>query len=202
MAEVDAIILAAGLSRRMGARNKLLIEIEGGPMVRRVVETYRAAIDGPVTVVTGHEAARIVQALDGLAVGFVHNPDFAQGQQRSVAVGLGVPSSATATLIGLADQPALTSHDLRALIAAHERGDPSRITIPHHGTQRGNPIVVPAALRARLLENPDRPGCMRFTRDHPELVQRPQLPAEGFYLDVDTPDALAAFQKTHERRAS
>ena len=202
MAEVDAIILAAGLSRRMGARNKLLIEIGGTPMVRRVVETYLGAIDGPVTVVTGHEAAHIVQALDGLPVGFVHNPDFAQGQQGSVAAGLRAPSTALATLIGLGDQPALTPDDLRALVTAHAAGDPAKITIPHNETTRGNPIVVPATLRARLLENPERPGCMRFTREHPELVQRPQLAAEGFYVDVDTPDAISAFRKDHERRAS
>lgn len=202
MAEIDAILLAAGLSRRMGARNKLLADIFGKPMIRHVAETYLAVVDGPVSVVTGHERERIEAALDGLAVRFVHNRDYAAGQQSSVAAGLAAGSNAAATLIGLGDQPALRPADLAALIAAHAGGDPGKITIPHDGTRRGNPIAVPAVLRPRLTDNPDRPGCMRFTREHPDLVQWPRLDAVGFYLDVDTPEALAAFRHTRERSAS
>ena len=35
-----AVLLAAGMSRRMGERNKLLIEIGGVPLVRRIARVY------------------------------------------------------------------------------------------------------------------------------------------------------------------
>ena len=49
---IAALVLAAGRSARMGAVNKLLIGIDGKPMVRRVAETALAA--GLKPVIVGH----------------------------------------------------------------------------------------------------------------------------------------------------
>ena len=192
MNDVTAILLAAGMSQRMGAENKLLLPVNGAPMVRCVAETYLAAIDGPVTVVTGYDAARLRDVLSGLPVTFAHNPSFESGQPSSVAAGLAHAPEADLLLIGLADQPLLKPGDLADLLALHRASDPGKITIPMHRGVRGNPIVVPRSLRPRLTENPDRPGCMRFTRDHPEHVQAADLSAPGFYTDIDTPADYAA----------
>ncbi|ABD55008.1 nucleotidyltransferase family protein [Jannaschia sp. CCS1] len=195
MRDVTAILLAAGLSRRMGERNKLLLPVGGVPMIRHVVDVYNAATSGSVLVVTGHEASDVAAALDGSGATTVFNPDFAQGQPTSVACGLRNAPEARALFIGLGDQPLLTADDLHALLAAHAAADPSRISIPALGDQRGNPIVVPSPLRAPLLADPRSPGCKTFTRTHPEHVQFHVLPSSGFYADVDTPaayDALTA----------
>ena len=73
---IAAIVLAAGLSRRMG-RPKALLPLGGLPMIVRVVEPILAigSID-PVVVVTGHQASQVVGAMDGCGVEFVHNSDF------------------------------------------------------------------------------------------------------------------------------
>jgi molybdenum cofactor cytidylyltransferase len=192
MHRAAAIILAAGLSQRMGARNKLLLTIDGAPMIRRVVAQYRAALDGPITVVTGHEAEAVEVALAGLDVHCVFNPDYAEGQQTSVACGLAHCPEAEMVLIGLGDQPLLRANDIIALLDVHERSAQGQISIPAISDVRGNPIVVPRKLRAQLTQDPARPGCMRFTREHPELVYRHPLTAKGFYTDVDTPESYAA----------
>lgn len=204
----SAIILAAGQSRRMGALNKLLLSVNGVPMVRHVVNQYRAAIDGQITIVVGHEADKVKEALEGTSTHCVFNPDHANGQQSSVACGLAHAPAAGLVLIGLGDQPLLRTADIRDLVAAHQ--DDTKISIPVSGDKRGNPIAVPHALRARLTADPARPGCMRFTRDHPEMVHRHRLPAEGFYADIDTPEDYAALlqkgplshEKTHHYSAS
>ncbi len=194
MSEATAILLAAGLSRRMGAKNKLLLPIRGTPMVRHVALTYLAAIDGPLTVVTGFKADRIAAALalQGLDVKLAHNGAFDSGQPSSIAAGLAAAPDADLLLIGLADQPLLSAADITTLIESHRNADLARITIPMEGERRGNPIVVPQTLRARLTENPDRPGCMRFTRQYPEHVQRAPMNAAGFYDDIDTPEEFRA----------
>ena len=56
---VGAVVLAAGLSRRMGGANKLLAEFDGEPLVARAVDAVLASRARPVVVVTGHEAARV-----------------------------------------------------------------------------------------------------------------------------------------------
>ena len=195
MDSFGSIILAAGLSRRMEDRNKLLLPIHGKPMIRHVVETYIAALDGQVCVVTGFESDRIEAALDGLPIQFVHNADFDAGQPFSVRAGLLKARGSQQYLIGLGDQPHLTADDLRALITAHLAGDIQKISIPLQDTARGNPIVVPAAMRARLLADQANPGCGKFTRAHPELTQHVPMTQAGFFNDIDTPAAFEAFEQ-------
>lgn len=196
MHNVSVIILAAGLSRRMGDRNKLLLPIGGVPMIRHMVNTYRAFTQGPIVVVTGHEAEKVTACLTDCDAQTIFNPDYANGQQTSVTCGLRAVSGDGPILIGLGDQPELTSNDLVDLLAAHRAADPSRISIPMVGHQRGNPIIVPRALQDRLLADPRSPGCKTFTRAHPEHVQFHALTSPGFYADVDTPAAYEAL-KTH-----
>ena len=194
MRDVTAIILAAGLSRRMGARNKLLLPHGDVPMIRHMVDVYGAATAGPVLVVTGHQANEIKTALAGSGAKTVFNPAYGDGQPTSVACGLRAARDDDTVLIGLGDQPLLNVADIRSLLAAHVATDSARISIPAVDQKRGNPIVVPANLRARLLANPRSPGCKKFTQTHPEHVQFHPLASPGFYMDVDTPEAYAAFQ--------
>ena len=88
MPRIAALLLAAGQSRRMGAVNKLLADIDGAPMVRRVAEALAASKTwGPTLAVTGHEAVRVREALAGLDVTFVHNADYADGLSASLRRG-------------------------------------------------------------------------------------------------------------------
>lgn len=176
----------------MGERNKLLLDINGVPMIRHMVDTYHAATDGPVLVVTGHQAAEVEACLTDCDVRIVYNPDFLNGQQTSVACALRSAAKAERIMIGLGDQPYLTSDDLRVLLAAHDAADPARISIPLLDEKRGNPIVIPDALRPRLLADRKSPGCKTFTRANPDHVQFHALSSPGFYADVDTPEAYAA----------
>jgi molybdenum cofactor cytidylyltransferase len=193
MPKTVAILLAAGLSSRMGARNKLLLPVHGRPMIRHMVDTYHTATGQDVCVITGHEADEVAHALKDAPAKLYFNPDYEQGQPTSVACGLQSAPTCDRLLIGLSDQPLLTDADLSSLLDAHDEGDASKISIPLHCDQRGNPIVVPASLRARLLEDPRSPGCKKFTRAFPEHVQFHTLSQHGFYADIDTPDAYASF---------
>ncbi len=200
MNKVVTILLAAGLSRRMGARNKLLLPVAGVPMIRHMVDLYKRATDGPVWVVTGHDRSKVEHALQNSGAVTVFNPNYADGQMTSVARGLATAPAAEVVLLGLGDQPMLTPADISTLITAHHAGDPARISIPVHGDARGNPIAIPAPLRARLLDDPRAPGCKKFTRQNPQHVQFHTLPARGFYADIDTPEAYENFADLEDAR--
>lgn len=125
-----------------------------------------------------------------------------KGQPFSVRAGLCDAPFAGQLLVGLGDQPLLTSDDLHALVSAHLVGDAARISIPHNRAQRGSPIVVPAQLRGRLQKDAAHPGCAKFTRANPDLVQHISLSQPGFCSDIDTPADFAAFRKSATERSS
>lgn len=195
MTEFTAILLAAGLSRRMGVRNKMLLNWHGQPVIRHVARTYLAALGPNVIVVTGYQAGAVRQALRGLDLTFAHNPNFESGQQSSVALGLSHAPADRSILVGLGDQPLLTSQDLVQLMAAHNATDPSKISIPFQDERRGNPVILPARLIPRVLADDVRPGCKRFIDANSHHVQKLIVATPGCFTDIDTPDAYAKHLK-------
>jgi len=196
--ETAAIVLAAGLSRRMGAINKLLIEIDGVPMIRRPVQICLEVCDGPVTIVTGHQREAVEQALAGLEISFVFNPDFEAGQKTSVAAGLVASTDAKDTLIALGDQPFLRVEHISWLLTQHRQNENPLITVPIKEGQRGNPLVVPHSLKPMLLADRRSPGCQKFTRENPALVCFAATQISAFFSDIDTPEELETLQIDRE----
>jgi len=80
---IAGILLAAGSATRMG-RNKLLLELDGEPLVRRAARRALEAGLDPLLVVVGHEAAAVRAALSGLGCRFVDNPEWRRGQTSSI----------------------------------------------------------------------------------------------------------------------
>jgi len=137
--DMDVIILAAGLSRRMGAENKLLMDMGGKPMARQTVELYRRVFSS-VHIVLGHEAADIKAALqEGLGVSFIFNADYSAGHHSSVRCGLrAINNKKRAVLIALADQPFLGEAELTAYVRAYQDGAEDKAFIPFYQAQRGH----------------------------------------------------------------
>src|SRR6201987_4453208 len=103
----------------MGAPNKLLAEIGGRPLFRIVTEQALASKARPVIVVTGHQRERVEAALAGLAVTFVHNPDYAEGMSTSVKAGIAaVPADADGAIVCLGDMPQVDAKLIDRLLAA------------------------------------------------------------------------------------
>ncbi|WP_339427016.1 nucleotidyltransferase family protein, partial [Pseudomonas proteolytica] len=124
--EVAAIVLAAGRSTRMGGPNKLLAELDGRKLVRIATEQALASKASEVIVVTGHQSELVEQALAGLEVRFVKNPDFAGGIASSVKSGISAVSEACAgAVVCLGDMPLIDAGLIDRLIDsfAPDRGN-------------------------------------------------------------------------------
>jgi len=191
--DVAVVLLAAGLSRRMGARNKLLINIEGEPLVRRVARTYLAT-GAQVHVVLGHEAERVRAALDDLTLTFIENPHFADGQASSVRVGIdSLSGNHDVVLVALADQIALNAEDISNLLEAFAKGDRGCILVPYYEEQRGNPVAFPGKLIAEMAAGGHHAACREFIDNNPQLMRRYEAANAHFVTDIDTPEDLVAF---------
>lgn len=140
---VTGVVLAAGLSKRFGARlPKQLHEIDGEPLVRRVARAALGSKLERVVVVTGHRAAEVGAAIADLAVEVVVNPDFARGQSTSVRAGLArVGSEADAAMFVPCDLPHLDSGTLDRLLAAYGASS-ARIVVPTAAGRRRAPVLI------------------------------------------------------------
>ena len=196
---VAAIVLAAGQSRRMGARNKLLAELEGRPMVRRVVEAALGTGAAPVIVVTGHEAEAVTAALSGLEVRRVHNTDYAAGLSTSLHRGLAaLPEDAEGALVCLGDMPRIGPAVLERLIAAFNPLEGRAVCVPVWRGKRGNPVLFASRFAAEIQEIAGDVGARHLLGEYPELVCEVAMDdleaGDGVLLDVDTPEALEALK--------
>lgn len=186
---IAAVVLAAGASRRMEGKNKLLLDVGGKPMVRRTVETVLAFGAVETVIVTGHDANAVGAALADLPVTLVHNRDHQHGQPTSVAAGVrALRKAVDAVMVILGDQPLLTVDDLRALVTAYQDLDGRSILIPEHDGKRGNPIVFAARHIPEVVHGGVRIGCRHLIETHGDAVARIAMASEAFTVDCDTPE--------------
>jgi molybdenum cofactor cytidylyltransferase len=191
---IASIVLAAGSSRRMGSRNKLLRPFRGRPLLRWPVDAALAAALGPVVVVTGHERAPVEAALPEDGVIRAHNPDFGGGMASSLACGLrAVPQDALGALILLADMPLVAAGHLTALADAFRAAGGNAIVVPVHNGARGHPVLFPRTLFPELRAITGDRGGKAVIAAHPDLVRELACADDAILRDIDTPEDLAAF---------
>ncbi|MGE0667657.1 MAG: NTP transferase domain-containing protein [Sphingomonadales bacterium] len=188
---VAAVVLAAGMSSRMGGRNKLLREIGGQPMIRRTVEAVLASSAAPVTIVTGRDEAEIRTALEGLAVSFTHNPDFAAGMAGSLKAGIAaVPADADAAVVALGDMPFVTAHHIDRLIAAYDEDEGRTICLPTHDGKWGNPVLWSRRYFPEMLGITGDKGARGLLHAYADKVCEVPMDDTGILRDFDTPEAF------------
>jgi len=197
---IAAIVLAAGLSSRMGS-NKLLQEWRGKPLLRWTVEAALRSAARPVVVVTGNEAAKIEAALKGLDVRFTHNPDYREGLSASLKAGLAaVPHSADGALVLLGDMPEVSAALIDRMLAGFSPADNRSICIAVHERKRGNPVLWARRFFPAIEALTGDAGAKHLLALHEELVCEIDAD-EGVLRDIDTPEALAALRANSEAPA-
>lgn len=184
MSKTAGIILAAGLSSRMGAF-KPLLELDGVSMVRRVVRLMGEAGAEPVIVVTGHRREELEQHLAGSGMIFVHNPDFAATQQLdSLKLALSqVRPDCGRVLVSPADIPLVQRETVKRLLAVE--GDFVR---PRFGRRAGHPVMMSAKLIPYVLKYTGADGLRGAVRAGGFQVLDVPVDDPAILMDNDTPE--------------
>lgn len=194
---IAAVVLAAGRSTRMGAANKLLMDLHGVPMIARTVAAVASAAS-PVIVVTGHDADAVAKALKDARVTVVRNPRFADGMATSLKAGLGVlPADADGVLICLGDMPAVTAASIVQLVAAFDPVEGRAIVVPTYQGKRGNPVLFARAFIDEMRTAEGDVGARALLSQHADAVYEVETGA-GVLADADTPAAFAALKADFE----
>jgi len=146
MRDSCCIVMAAGLGKRMGrAVPKVLLELEGRPLVAYVVEAAYEAGLAQVVVVVGHGRDRVRDALAAHPVDFAVQEE-QRGTAHAVMLALPAVSPGTRLVVTMSgDSPLVKASTLKGLLARHG--------------EAGNAATVLTA------EVPDPAGYGRIIRD-------------------------------------
>lgn len=183
---ICAIVLAAGRSRRMGVQ-KLLLTLDGKPLLRGIVEGVLTSAVDEVFVVVGPAADEVTPVLDGCRVRFVVNPDAGSQMLGSVRCALrALPASATAALVVLGDQPRISSSLIDQMLAECRCG--RKIVVPTFEGRRGHPLLFALDYRHELLESFDAVGLRGLLQAHPDDLYELPFGSRQILEDLDVPE--------------
>ena len=227
--EYAAIVIAAGLSSRMG-EFKPLLDIGGKPALLRLLSAITSAGLSHITVVTGHgheaiEAAlaedngdgsirgtdllidksikRSVPLIEPSPLSLVYNKNYKRGMFSSIQAGIKKATETDAALLFPVDVPLVAAETIRALIAAWEKGGASRFAVPSYRGKNGHPLLVPSAYFGAILDYTGEGGLKEIRNRYIAEMLRYETDDEGCVLDMDTPEdyeKLLAYEKRQDDR--
>jgi molybdenum cofactor cytidylyltransferase len=188
MTDIAALILAAGLSRRMG-QPKPLLPWGGQPLIAHQIQTARQAGLGQVWVVLGHTADHVGALATRHGASVVHNTDYANFDLlTSIQVGLrALPANIGGALVMLCDMPLISPSLIQALVKRWRQGDAWLVAPTHHG-QRGHPVVFDRQAWPTVMSLPPDSAPRAVFDRHPQHVALLPVEADAVLLDMDTPD--------------
>jgi molybdenum cofactor cytidylyltransferase len=188
--EIEGVILAAGLSKRMGVP-KLALEIGGMTVLSRVVtEALASALSRIVVVVARAGEADPYgpnREMASSRLQEVINPFPERGMSSSLRAGLSaVKKDAAAAMVLLGDQPWITAAVINRLIEAF-CNNPDSITAPAIRGKRSTPVIFPASLFPDLREETGDVGGRNVVNRHPEKIVLIEMGSDYDDRDMDTP---------------
>jgi broad specificity phosphatase PhoE/CTP:molybdopterin cytidylyltransferase MocA len=184
------VVLAAGLSSRMGAF-KPLLDVGGKPAAARLIDALKEGGAAEVVLVTGHARERLAELIRATGAVEAFNERFAAGMFSSVRVGLAkaleiTGGRASAFLLQPADCPLVPASVIRSLLDAH-RAEAGRFVAPCFRGKKGHPLLIPAAFLPEILAHEGEGGLKAVTDRCEDALLRLETGEEGVVLDMDSP---------------
>ncbi|MEM8840509.1 MAG: molybdopterin-binding/glycosyltransferase family 2 protein [Pseudomonadota bacterium] len=189
---IAAIILAAGESRRMAGRDKLLEPVGPAPLLRHVTDEAQDSGADQVIVVLREDDPRQT-ILSGTRAKIVTNPRAGEGMGTSIAAAVrALDGSIDGVLIMMGDMPEITARDLDRLIAAFDPGEGRAIIRATAADGRpGHPVLFGRRFFEPLSALEGDQGAKAVVREHGEFVTDLALHGDAALIDLDTPEAWA-----------
>ncbi|WP_148679156.1 nucleotidyltransferase family protein [Aeropyrum pernix] len=196
---IYAVVLAAGMSRRMGF-NKLLAPLCGKRVLWHVLELvarFEGVLEGAVVVTSGEVADVLRRERPPGRRGLfrvVVNREQWRGLSHSIRLGVEASPGARAYLFFNGDRPFVSKHTVARVLALYMARRPL-IAAPMAGGAIAPPVVVDSRLRGELLRLSGDTGVRSLFGKYRDSLAVVEVDDPGLHLDVDTPEDLERASK-------
>ena len=186
MQKTSALLIAAGLSERMGSP-KALLPWQNGTLIGYQLNALKNIGIFETIVVLGYSAENVIRQVNPYhEAKVVINTDYLQGKSTSIKAGVRAVSNESDNLILIAvDQPR-PSELLSGLIQAQESTG-LLITQPFYKGKGGHPLVFDTTLLSELEDiSEDNLGVREIMERHALKVNRVPVRSAIVLLDINT----------------
>ncbi len=195
------IMLAAGSSRRMGAENKLLCQINNTTILEHSLNNFAQSKLKEIILVLGHEAETIaalpvVQKLKSeKKLSIVINKNYTNGMGTSLSAGVAaIDDDADACLVALGDMPFISAKTIDKIIDAGSAEKEKAIIVPQYNGKNGHPVLWKKQFFNALSGLNKDQGAKDIIAENKTLVKNIPVDDKGIIQDVDTPEILDSFK--------
>ena len=194
--EVGALIVAAGMSSRMGAF-KPMLNIGTISVAQRIIATLNRAGIRKIVMVTGYNAAALEHHLAGRGIVFLRNEHYETTQMfDSVKIGLQyLEHKCDKVLFTPVDVPLFTSHTVKTILASG-----AALACPTCHGEKGHPLLIDNALIAEILQDSGEQGLRGATARCSAPLCCIPVEDYGTLCDADTPEDFAALVDYHNHQ--
>ena len=142
---IKKIILAAGLSKRYGLKNKLTQHINNKPIINCLMDKLLSIYDtSELLIVTGYEHETIINLINNSDIEYIFNNDYKKGIGTSISTGIReLDKTIRGVMIIPADMPIISTKDLIKLQNKFIELNCSKVIFPKYKSQVGNPVILP-----------------------------------------------------------
>lgn len=178
---ICAIIMAAGLSKRMGKRNKLLMELDGIPILEHVLRavTGYKEFEKVIVVASCREVISLAKNYD---VTVINNEKPNDGVGHTIAISVTEADKRAYYMFFAGDQPFISTLLIESLV---KRIMPNKIIVPVYRGNHGLPSIFPQILREELLALQGDEGGRQIKKKHPEMIEIIEFVESEYFLDID-----------------
>ena len=184
------LLLCGGAGRRFGGDKLMAGET---PIAVQAARNLRASVDRVLAVMPLNRAP-LREALETAGCEIIETDRTTRGMGSSLAAGVEAAAGAGGWIVALGDMPSIHPDTIVAVRHALEAG--ASIAAPFDASgRRGHPVGFSADLRTELLALEGDTGARSLLERHSERVERVVTDDAGIFVDIDTPQDLAALRR-------
>lgn len=193
MMQIGALIVAAGMSSRMGDF-KPMLSIGSISVAQRVIATLSQSGVSKIVMVTGYNATTLERHLSGNGIIFLRNENYETTQMfDSVKIGLRyLQDKCDKVLFTPVDVPLFTAKTATTILTSG-----AKLACPMCEGQQGHPILIANELIPEILNDCGEMGLKGAMDRCSEPLIRIEVDDPGTIHDADTPEDFSALVDYH-----